>query len=568
MAKRLGDLLLERGKITQRQLGDALSKQAATHQKLGEALVSLGYAVEEDVFSALGELWGIPFVRSDEILMASDEAVRIVPELFARENRLIPLAIEDEVLKVAMADPDDIIAIDNLHKLSNLSIETRLAAPASIENAIEQLYVRVRKAGEMTDVIGNLQFFAESDTEEEGLMDMTKVQAGLEDAPVVKLVNLMIADAIRERSTDIHVEVQEEKVSIRFRIDGVLQEVMTPPKASHPGIISRLKILSKLNIAEKRLPQDGRFTILSPEKEVDVRVSILPTVNGEKIVLRLLDKGGFAFNLNTLGMDDQMLMIFRRWIRQPYGMIIISGPTGSGKSTTLYAAVKEIKSTEDNIVTVEDPVEYHLPGINQVQTKPKIGLTFANALRSILRQDPDKLLIGEIRDEETADIAVKFSLTGHLVLSTLHANDAAATITRLLDIGVPPFLAGSCLNLVMAQRLVRRICPQCKEPYTPSDAELESLRLSHDDIKGKTFYRGRGCAHCRHTGYYGRTGIFELLEMKQPIRRLVFDNANEEELRTTALKLGMLTLRDAALAKIYAGITTPHEMLRVTVQEY
>jgi type IV pilus assembly protein PilB len=261
-------------------------------------------------------------------------------------------------------------------------------------------------------------------------------------------------------------------------------------------------------------------------------------------------------------------MIFRRWIRQPYGMIIISGPTGSGKSTTLYAAVKEIKSTEDNIVTVEDPVEYHLPGINQVQTKPKIGLTFANALRSILRQDPDKLLIGEIRDEETADIAVKFSLTGHLVLSTLHANDAAATITRLLDIGVPPFLAGSCLNLVMAQRLVRRICPQCKEPYTPSDAELESLRLSHDDIKGKTFYRGRGCAHCRHTGYYGRTGIFELLEMKQPIRRLVFDNANEEELRTTALKLGMLTLRDAALAKIYAGITTPHEMLRVTVQEY
>jgi type IV pilus assembly protein PilB len=568
MAKRLGDLLLERGKITQRQLGDALSKQAATHQKLGEALVSLGYAVEEDVFSALGELWGIPFVRSDEILMASDEAVRIVPELFARENRLIPLAIEDEVLKVAMADPDDIIAIDNLHKLSNLSIETRLAAPASIENAIEQLYVRVRKAGEMTDVIGNLQFFAESDTEEEGLMDMTKVQAGLEDAPVVKLVNLMIADAIRERSTDIHVEVQEEKVSVRFRIDGVLQEVMTPPKASHPGIISRLKILSKLNIAEKRLPQDGRFTILSPEKEVDVRVSILPTVNGEKIVLRLLDKGGFAFNLNTLGMDDQMLMIFRRWIRQPYGMIIISGPTGSGKSTTLYAAVKEIKSTEDNIVTVEDPVEYHLPGINQVQTKPKIGLTFANALRSILRQDPDKLLIGEIRDEETADIAVKFSLTGHLVLSTLHANDAAATITRLLDIGVPPFLAGSCLNLVMAQRLVRRICPQCKEPYTPSEAELESLRLSHDDIKGKTFYRGRGCAHCRHTGYYGRTGIFELLEMRQPIRRLVFDNANEEELRTTALKLGMLTLRDAALAKIYAGITTPHEMLRVTVQEY
>ncbi|MBM3325013.1 MAG: pilus assembly protein PilB, partial [Calditrichaeota bacterium] len=314
MPKRLGDILLERGKITQKQLGDALSRQTDTHQKLGETLVSLGYAVEEDIYSALSEIWGIPFVRSDEILMASEDVVRIVPELFAREHRLIPVAIEDKVLKVAMADPDDIIAIDNLHKLSNLGIEAHLAAPSTIENAIEQLYVKVRKAGEVTDVIGNLQFFAESDTEEEGLMDMTKVQAGLEDAPVVKLVNLMIADALRERSTDIHVEVQEEKVSIRFRIDGVLQEVMTPPKASHPGIISRLKILSKLNIAEKRLPQDGRFTILSPEKEVDVRVSVLPTVNGEKIVLRLLDKGGFAFNLNTLGMDDQMLMIFRRWI--------------------------------------------------------------------------------------------------------------------------------------------------------------------------------------------------------------------------------------------------------------
>jgi len=568
MRKKIGEILLERGKITPKQLSDALSRQKGTRQKLGEALVALGYAVEEDVFSGLAQQWGVPFVRGDDIMVASEEVVRIVPEPFARENHLIPIAIEDQTLKVAMVDPDDIIAIDNLHKLSNMSIEAHLAAPGAIENAIEQLYIKIRKAGEMTDVIGNLQFFAESDTEEEGLMDMTKVQAGLEDAPVVKLVNLMIADALKERATDIHIEVQEEKVMVRFRIDGVLHEMMVPPKSSHPGIISRVKILSKLNIAEKRLPQDGRFTIISPDKEVDVRVSILPTVNGEKIVLRLLDKSGFAFNLNTLGMDDQMLMIFRRWIRQPYGMIVISGPTGSGKSTTLYAALKEIKSVEDNIVTVEDPVEYHLPGINQVQTKPKIGLTFANALRSILRQDPDKLLIGEIRDEETADIAVKFSLTGHLVLSTVHANDAAATITRLLDIGVPPFLAGSCLNLVMAQRLVRRICPQCKETYEPGEAELEALKLSRDDVKGKTFYRGRGCVHCRNTGYYGRTGIFELLEMKQPVRRLVFENANEEEVRDKALNLGMLTLRDAALTKIYAGITTPHEMLRVTVQEY
>ncbi|MBU1707818.1 Flp pilus assembly complex ATPase component TadA [bacterium] len=568
MRKKIGEILLDKGKITEKQLNEALSRQKDTHQKIGEVLVALGYVVEEDVYAGLAQQWDISFVRSDDILIASDEAVRIVPEPFARENRLIPVAIDDGTLKVAMADPDNIVAIDNLHKLSNMFIDASLAAPSAIENAIEQLYVKVRKAGEVTDVIGNLQFFAESDSEEEGLMDMTKVQAGLEDAPVVKLVNLMIADALRERATDIHIEVQEENVAVRFRIDGVLHEAMTPPKSSHPGIISRVKILSKLNIAEKRLPQDGRFTIISPDKEVDVRVSILPTVNGEKIVLRLLDKTGFAFNLSTLGMDDELLKIFRRWIRQPYGMIIISGPTGSGKSTTLYASLKEIKSEEDNIVTVEDPVEYHLEGINQVQTKPKIGLTFANALRSILRQDPDKLLIGEIRDEETADISIKFSLTGHLVFSTVHANDAPSTITRLLDIGVPPFLAGSCLNLIMAQRLVRRICPQCKETYVPSDAELDAMKLTRDDVKGKNFYRGRGCVHCRNTGYYGRTGIFELLEMKQPMRRLVFENANEEELREMAVKLGMISLRDAALNKIYSGITTPHELLRVTVQEY
>jgi len=568
MRKKIGEILLEQEIITEKQLNEALSRQKDTHQKFGEVLVALGYVVEEDVYAGLAQQWDVPFVKSDDILVATDDAVRIVPEPFARENRLIPVAIENETLKVAMADPDDIIAIDNLQKLSNMSIDASLAAPGVIENAIEQLYVKIRKAGEVTDVIGNLQFFAESDTEEEGLMDMTKVQAGLEDAPVVKLVNLMIADALRERATDIHIEVQEENVAVRFRIDGVLQEVMTPPKSSHPGIISRVKILSKLNIAEKRLPQDGRFTIISPDKEVDVRVSILPTVNGEKIVLRLLDKTGFAFNLSTLGMDDELLKIFRRWIRQPYGMIIISGPTGSGKSTTLYASLKEIKSEADNIVTVEDPVEYHLAGINQVQTKPKIGLTFANALRSILRQDPDKLLIGEIRDEETADISIKFSLTGHLVFTTVHANDAPSTITRLLDIGVPPFLVGSCLNLVMAQRLVRRICPQCKETYVPSDAEYDAMKLTSDDVKGKEFYRGRGCVHCRNTGYYGRTGIFELLEMKQPMRRLVFENANEEELREMAVKLGMISLRDAALQKIYAGVTTPHELLRVTVQEY
>lgn len=390
---------------------------------------------------------------------------------------------------------------------------------------------------------------------------------GTEDAPVVKLVNLMLQDAIKSRATDIHVEPYEEALVVRFRIDGVLMEVMRPPKASHSGIVSRVKILSKLNIAEKRLPQDGRFTVRTAEKEIDMRVSILPLVTGEKIVMRLLDKSGFAFSLTTLGFDDEDGMIFRRWIRQPYGMVIISGPTGAGKSTTLFAALNEIKSVEDNITTVEDPVEYHVPGINQVQTKAKIGLTFAAALRSILRQDPDKLLIGEIRDEETADIAVKFALTGHLVFSTVHANDAPSTITRLLDIGVPPFLCGSVLNLVMAQRLVRRICQHCKVEYEPDESEMQMLAIDKDFLKGRKFWRGRGCAQCRNTGYHGRTGIFEILEMRKNIRSLVFDNANQDEIRNAAIANGMVTLRDAAFKKIFAGITTSHELLRVTVMD-
>jgi type II secretory ATPase GspE/PulE/Tfp pilus assembly ATPase PilB-like protein len=329
-----------------------------------------------------------------------------------------------------------------------------------------------------------------------------------------------------------------------------------------------LKIISKLNIAEKRLAQDGRFSIKSAGGETDVRVSILPCVNGEKIVLRLLDKSSFSWNLTNLGFEDHELKIFRRWIKQPYGMIILSGPTGSGKSTTLYAALNEIKNPGENVTTVEDPVEYHMDGINQVQVKPKIGLTFASTIRNILRQDPDKCLIGEIRDAETADIAVKFSLTGHLVFTTLHANDAPSTITRLIDIGVPPFLVGSCLNLVMAQRLVRKICPNCKESYKPDIREIEEAGLDWEEFKDIELYRGRGCIHCRGTGYYGRTGIFEILEMKQPIRRLVFDSANQEDIRDKSAEMGMRSLRTCGFSKVKRGITTVNEVMRITVQEF
>ena len=567
MREKLGEILLRQGHITTQQLNEALARQKDTRKRIGETLVSSGHCSEEKVYAALALQWQMPFLPADQMMQADKDVLQAVPEVFARQNLVVPLQFGDTSLVVGMADPDDIVVIDQLQKLCNRAIDVKLAAPQAILAAIENLYAKIRKSQEVGEALGDLQFFAQSDEDEEGLVDMTRT-VGIEDAPVVKLVNLMIADAIKERATDIHIEIFDEGLVIRFRIDGVLAEVMRPPKASHPGIVSRIKILSKLNIAEKRLPQDGRFTIRTKEKEIDVRVSVLPTIAGEKIVLRLLDKSGFAFSLTTLGFDEDSLMIFRRWIRQPYGMIIISGPTGAGKSTTLFAALQEIKSEEDNIVTVEDPCEYHIPGINQVQTKASIGLTFAHSLRSILRQDPDRLLIGEIRDEETADIAVKFSLTGHLVFSTVHANDAPSTITRLLDIGVPPFLCGSCLNLVMAQRLIRKICDHCSTAYTPDDSELAVLNITRDFMKGRPFYRGRGCAHCRNTGYYGRTGIFELLEMKQNIRRLVYDNANQDDIRAAALANNMMALRDAAFRKIFQGVTTTHELLRVTVQDY
>jgi type IV pilus assembly protein PilB len=568
MREKLGEILLRQGHINTQQLNDALARQKDTKKRIGETLVALGHCSEEKVYAALADQWQIPFIPADEILQRTDKDVlNLVPEVFARENFVIPIQMTESSLIVAMSDPDDIVTIDQLQKLAKKVADVHLASPQAIVASIENLYSKIRKSAEVGEALGDLQFFAPSDEDEEGLVDMTRT-IGIEDAPVVKLVNLMIADAIKERATDIHVEIFDEGMVIRFRIDGVLSEVMKPPKASHPGIISRIKILSKLNIAEKRLPQDGRFTIRTKEKEIDVRVSILPTVAGEKIVLRLLDKSGFAYSLTTLGFDEDALKVFRRWIRQPYGMIIISGPTGAGKSTTLFASLQEVKSEEDNITTVEDPVEYHIPGVNQVQTKASIGLTFAHTLRSILRQDPDRLLIGEIRDEETADIAVKFALTGHLVFSTVHANDAPSTITRLLDIGVPPFLCGSCLNLVMAQRLVRKICDHCKTEYAPDDAELSVLNITRESLKGRSFYRGRGCAHCRNTGYYGRTGIFEMLEMKQNIRRMVFDNANQEDIRAAAAANGMVMLREAAFNKIFKGQTTTHELLRVTVQDY
>lgn len=566
-APKLGQILLEEGFINEDQLSKSLDEATEKNLKLGESLVALGFAVEENVYFGLSKQMGYRYFTNEQLLESREDVVRTVPEEFAKENTLLAVRREDNTLWVAMSDPDDIIAIDNLNKIAGEGIELQvaMAAPQGIRRAIEQLYVRIRKQKETKEVIGDLHFFAESEEGDEGMVDMTKAKAD-EDAPIIKLVNMIIGEGMKERATDIHIEPKENNVEVRYRVDGVLTSVMEPPKNAHSGIVARIKIIAKLNIAEKRLPQDGRFTIRSKEREVDVRVSILPTVNGEKVVMRLLDKGSFGFSLSTLGFEDHHFKIFKRNIIKPYGMIIVSGPTGSGKSTTLYASLQEIMSTEDNITTVEDPVEYHLDGINQVQVKPKIGLTFAASLRSILRQDPDRLLIGEIRDEETADIAVKFSLTGHLVFSTVHANDAPSTVTRLIDIGVPPFLAGSSLLLVMAQRLVRTICTHCKEEYTPKDWELEYVDIDPEEGKKKTWYKGRGCVHCRDTGYYGRTGIFEILQVSPEIRRLIFENASQDEIRDTAIEQGMETLRLHGISKAERGITTLAEVLRVTTE--
>ena len=563
--QRIGEILVHAGKISDDQLNEALAQQKNTHEKLGQVLIDMGMIQEDDLITAYSMQLGYRKADNFLLLEAKPEVVALIPEDFARSNSVLAVQRSKKSLIVAMEDPEDIAAIDSIKRLTDLEPDIFVVGPSLLAKAMDQLYGQIQKADQVEEAIQGITVITgDEDSAEE--VDLSPEKASEEDAPIVKLVNLILQEAIKERATDIHIEPQDRKVNVRIRIDGVLQIIMTPPSSSLSGLVTRIKILSKLNIAEKRLPQDGRFSIKTAAKDIDVRVSILPTVYGEKIVLRLLDKSGFDFNLTTLGFPQKHLGVFKKVINQPYGMVVVSGPTGSGKSTSLYAALKEIKDERTNITTVEDPVEYQLDGISQVQVFESIGLTFGSTLRSILRQDPDILLIGEIRDSETADIAVKFSLTGHLVFSTVHANDAPGTLTRLLDIGVAPFLVGSCLNLVMAQRLVRRICEKCKEEYKPTKEELSLIGLKPQNVKGK-FHRGKGCADCRNTGYRGRIAIFEMIPMTMTLRKLIFDNANEDEIRQAAMKQGMETLRDAGNQRVLDGTTTVDEILRSTVEE-
>ena len=563
--QKVGDILVYQNVITNDELEKALTEQKESNEKLGQILINQGVITEAQLVHAYSQQMGHKHILENDLLILSIEDVGLLSEEFSREHHVISMGKTDSGILVAMEDPEDLDAIDGVRKTTNLNPEIVIAGRTAIENAINKLYGSIKQSGEIESAISNISVVSDDDDAEE--VDLAEESVSAEDAPFVKLVNLMLTQAIKENSTDIHIEPGKNEVGIRIRIDGVLTKIMYPPITSLNGMITRIKILSKLNIAEHRLPQDGRMKLKMGPKEIDVRVSILPTVHGEKAVLRLLGSGDKELNLSNLGFPSNKLVTFKKWINQPYGMIIISGPTGSGKSTTLYAALQQIKSDSINITTVEDPVEYQIPGINQIQVHEAIGLTFSNALRSILRQDPDVLLIGEIRDQETADIAVKFSMTGHLVFSTVHANDAPSTISRLLDLGIPPFLLGSSLNLIMAQRLVRTIDPDEKEEDKPSKDELDRLGISENTANSMKFFKGNPTQQNHNTGYKGRTAIHEILEINSSIREMIFEEKSESEIKSQAIKNGMTPLRSAGIDKINEGISTVEEILRATVEE-
>lgn len=561
---RLGEILVHEGFVNEDKIKEALIKQTNFGLKIGETLIKLGYITENQLLTALQMQLGYDIVKESELMDLDLNVVSLIPEPFATENRVVALREEGDGVVVALADPENLTVLDSLKKLIGKNIKPELIGESDLHDTIEKYYKSIRTTSQVEDAVGGFDFVAVDEDENEISISAASSDA---DAPVVKLLNLIINEAIKSNATDIHIEPLVKTTRIRYRVDGALREVMTPPIGMHPGLVSLVKVMSKLNIAERRLPQDGHISLKTSIKSVDVRVSITPTVLGEKVVMRLLDKGEFGFKLGTLGFEAEDMVIFDKIIRRPYGIVIVSGPTGSGKSTSLHAALKEIQDIESNIVTVEDPVEYRLEGITQIETKEQIGLTFGTALRSILRQDPDIVLIGEIRDEETADSAIKFSLTGHLVFSTLHANDAPSTITRLIDIGIKPYLVGSSLSLVMAQRLVRKVCPHCVEDYEPTEQEITDAGLTEEDVKDAKFKLGKGCVHCDNTGFSGRTGIFELLTVDKDIRQLIYDGANQDLIRASALKSGMRTLHDAAVSKMKRGITTIREVIKLTIVE-
>ena len=570
MALKLGELLLKAQLISQQQLTKALDEQRGTGGKIGEILQRLGYVTEDDIIECLSHQFGVPSInlRHFEI----DESVaKIIPADLARKYNVIPVNKTGATLTVAMADPTNIFAMDEITFMTGYRVEPVVSSEEAIREAIDRYYGSSREM-ELKKVMEDLATVDEAALEvldEEEELDISKLEAASEEAPVVRLVNIVLTDAIKRGASDIHVEPYEKNFRVRYRIDGILYEVMAPPLKLKDAITSRIKVLAKLDIAEKRLPQDGRIKMKAKvegrARELDFRVSTLPTLFGEKVVLRLLDKENLRLDMTKLGFEKSSLKKFEDAILKPYGMVLVTGPTGSGKTNTLYSALGRVNTPEVNIITAEDPVEFQLPGVNQVQMKDSIGLNFAASLRSFLRQDPNIILVGEIRDFETAEIAIKAALTGHLVLSTLHTNDAPSTISRLMNMGIEPFLVATSVNVIAAQRLVRRICANCREEMDAPIQALLSVGFSEAEAPGIKLFQGRGCEKCSGTGYKGRVGLFEVMEITEDVRELVLSGATAVELRRKAIEEGMVTLRQSGLHKIREGVTTVEEVVRETV---
>lgn len=561
---RLGEMLVDAGIITEEQLKRALDEQKVTGEQLGKILIRLGFAEEEVISAFLAAQLGIPYVSLKELGMENVDpsVMKLIPDNLVQRQLLIPIAREGNTLTVAMANPLNVLALDDISMVTGCNVRPVIAPESEIKEAIEKYYGTVT----IEEAMKEAQTRRVTITEEEEL-DLGKLIKEGRGAPVINLVNHMIVEAIRLGASDIHIEPYEKSLRARFRVDGVLHEMMSPPKQLQNAIISRIKIMAHLDIAERRLPQDGRCKVRLEDKDVDLRISIVPTTFGEKVGIRILDVSQLCFDLSVLGFEPEVLQLYQEHISIPYGFILVTGPTGSGKTTTLYSTLRAINTPEKHIITIEDPVEYIISGINQTQIKPDIGLTFAAGLRAFLRQDPDVIMVGEIRDRETAEVAVNAALTGHLVFSTLHTNDAPGAVTRLLNMGVEPFLISSTVVMCVAQRLVRIICPKCKEPYEVSKPALRDLGI---DVEGEgkvTLYRGVGCDHCAGIGYKGRVAVFEVMVLNDQIRDLVVERERTQRIKEAACKAGMITLREAAAKKVLAGITTVEELLRVTATE-
>jgi len=561
MSSRLGEVLQKRGDLTPDQLGKALEQQKEHGGALSTHLVKLGFVTEEKLLSYLEREYRLPVVDPLSLDIPR-EVLSIVPQALVLKHHLVPTSLVRSTLTLAMADPSNLMAINEVKFLTGYDVKVAVAAPTVIQHAIERYYDAHTDYDEVLSQLGNDGMEVVRDDDE---IDLQELERATEEAPVVRLVNALLSDAIRKRASDIHVEPYEKMLRVRFRIDGVLYEIMQPPLRLKNAITSRIKVMAQLDIAERRLPQDGRIKMkLAGMKEMDFRVSVLPTMFGEKVVLRLLDKSNLQLDMTKLGFEDRALKHFKEAINKPFGMVLVTGPTGSGKTTTLYSALAELNKVGTNISTAEDPIEFNLVGINQVQMHDEIGLNFAAALRAFLRQDPDVIMVGEIRDFETAEIGVKAALTGHLVLSTLHTNDAPSTVNRLLNMGVEPFLVASSVNLIMAQRLARVICQHCKEENPVAPEVLKEFGWTGDPFMT---YRGAGCSHCGGTSYKGRIALYEVMPLGDELREAILSGATALDLKRTAVQAGMKSLRQSGLSKVAEGVTTIEEVMRVTMAD-